>query len=287
MKYRFISDHRFEFGVEKMCRVLKVSRSGYYSWRGRGKSVRQLKNKRLLGEITESYERNRKVYGSPRITEDLLANGIECSENRVARLMRINGIAVEPKRKFKVSTDSRHSLPVAENLLKQDFTADAPDRVWVSDITYIWTTHGWLYLAVILDLFSRKVVGWSMSELLTQEIVTDALIQAIWRRKPKAGLIFHSDRGSQYASKAFRDLLGEYSFLQSMSGKGNCYDNAVAESFFHTLKTEEVYLGKYDTRSEARQSVFDYIEMFYNRTRRHSTLGYLSPFDFEEMANAA
>ncbi len=287
MKYGFIDGHRSEHRVEKMCRVLKVSKSGYYAFRGRGKSRRQLENERLLGEIRNAHTGSRRVYGSPRITEELQSNGIECSENRVARLMRANGIAAKMKRKFKATTDSGHNLPVAENLLKQDFTADAPDRVWVSDITYIWTTEGWLYLAVILDLFSRRVVGWAMSDTITQDIVISAFLQAVWRRKPKTGLIFHSDRGSQYAAKDFRNLLAEHGFLQSMSGKGNCYDNAVAESFFHTLKTEVIYHEKYLTRNQARLSIFEYIEVFYNRVRKHSTLGYRSPWEFETKGKVA
>lgn len=287
MKYWFIESHRSEHRVEKMCRVLKVSRSGYYAFRGRGKSMRQLDNERILAAIREAHKESRKIYGSPRITDSLRDGGIRCSENRVARLMRANGIAAKMKRKFKATTDSTHNLPVAKNLLNRQFKVDKPNRVWVSDITYIWTTEGWLYLAVVLDLFSRQIVGWAMSDRITQDIVMNAFSQALWRRKPKAGLMFHSDRGSQYAAGGFRNLLTGRGFIQSMSRKGNCYDNAVAESFFHTLKTEVIYHEKYLTRNQARQSIFEYIEMFYNRKRKHSTLGYRSPWEFEQEAKVA
>ena len=186
-----------------------------------------------------------------------------------------------------ITTNSSHNLPVAKNLLNRQFKVDNPNRVWVSDITYIWTTEGWLYLAVILDLFSRQVVGWAMSDRITQDIVINSFLQAVWRRKPDAGLMFHSDRGSQYAADGFRSLLAGCGFIQSMSRKGNCYDNAVAESFFHTLKTEVIYHEKYLTRDQARRSIFEYIEVFYNRKRKHSTLGYRSPWEFEQEAKVA
>jgi len=287
MKYMFIEERRSEFGVEKMCLALKVSKSGYYAFRGRGKSRRVSENELLLSRIKEIHEKSRKTYGSPRVTDELKDEGIECGENRVARLMRQNGIAAKSKRRFRITTNSRHNLPVAENLLNQQFRVDGPNKVFVSDITYIWTTEGWLYLAVILDLFSRKIVGWAMSDRITQDIVINAFLMAVWRRKPEAGLIFHSDRGSQYAANDFRGLLDQHGFIQSMSGKGNCYDNAVAESFFHTLKTEVIYHEKYLTRDQARQSVFEYIEVFYNRVRKHSTLGYCSPWEFEQAAKVA
>jgi len=217
----------------------------------------------------------------------LRARGIRCGKNRVARLMRENGIMAKTKRRFKITTDSKHNLPIAENLLGQDFTADAPNKTWTGDITYVWTRQGWMYLAVVLDLFNREIVGWSMRKRITKDIVTKALAMAIQRKRPQAGLIFHSDRGSQYASNEFRKLLEEHHFVQSMSGKGNCYDNAVTESFFHTLKTELVYFERYKTRSEARQGIFEYIEIFYNRVRRHSYLGYVSPVDFGKLPMAA
>ena len=282
-----MDQHRSTHGVQKMCLVIGASRSGYYRWKKQPQSNRQKDNDKILMEIRESHKNSRRAYGSPRITEDLQAKGTKCSENRVARLMKIHGIVGKATKKFKVTTNSKHTLPVAENLLKQNFEAAKPNTVWISDITYVPTLEGWLYLAVILDLFSRQVVGWAMSDRLTSGFVVRALSQAIGRRHPASRCIFHSDRGIQYASTDFRDILRAYGFIQSMSRKGNCYDNAVAESFFHTLKTEHVYDYRYETRAEARQCIFEYIEMFYNRQRRHSALGYLSPVSFELKAMAA
>jgi len=287
MKYWFIDQHCSLYGVQKMCRVLEVSRSGYYGWKRQPQGKRQKENEQILMEIRESHKNSRRAYGSPRITEDLQANGTKCGENRVARLMKNNGIVGKAKKKFKATTNSRHNLPIAENVLNQNFTAKEPNTVWVSDITYVPTLEGWLYLVVILDLFSRQVVGWAMSDRLTSGFVVKALYQAIGRRQPSSGCILHSDRGVQYASSDFRDTLKAFGFIQSMSRKGNCYDNAVAESFFHTLKTEHVYEYRYETRAEARQSIFDYIEMFYNRQRRHSALGYRSPASYELEAMVA
>jgi len=287
MKYWFMDQHRSTHGVQKMCLVIGASRSGYYRWKKQPQSNRQKDNDTILMEIRESHKNSRRTYGSPRITEDLQAKGTKCSENRVARLMKIHGIVGKATKKYKVTTNSKHTLPVAENLLKQNFEAAKPNTVWISDITYVPTLEGWLYLAVILDLFSRQVVGWAMSDRLTSGFVVRALSQAIGRRHPASRCIFHSDRGIQYASTDFRDVLRAYGFIQSMSRKGNCYDNAVAESFFHTLKTEHVYDYRYETRAEARQSIFEYIEMFYNRQRRHSALGYRSPVLFELEAMVA
>jgi len=287
MKYWFVDQHRSWHGVQRMCRVIGASRSGYYRWRRQPQSKRQKDNEKILMEIRESHKNSRRAYGSPRITEDLQAKGMRCSENRVARLMKIHGIVSKVKKKFKATTNSKHNLPVAENILNQDFVTKKPNAIWASDITYIATLEGWLYLVVILDLYSRQVVGWSMSDRLTADFVIKALYQAIGRRRPASGCIFHSDRGVQYASADFRDVLKAYGFIQSMSRRGNCYDNAVAESFFHTLKTEHVYEYRYETRTEAVQSVFEYIEMFYNRIRRHSALGYRSPVSFELEAMAA
>ena len=236
MKYWFMNQHCSSHGVQKMCRVLGVSRSGYYRWKRQPQSKRHKENEKILMEIRESHKNSRRAYGSPRITKDLQATGTKCSENRVARLMRNNGIVGKAKKKFKATTNSKHNLPVAENLLKQNFAAQKPNTVWVSDITYIWTLEGWLYLAVILDLYSRQVVGWAMSDRLTSDFVIKALYQAIGRRNPGSCCIFHSDRGVQYASAGFRDVLNSHGFIQSMSRKGNCYDNAVAESFFPYLK---------------------------------------------------
>jgi len=281
MKYWFIDQHRSSHRVQKMCIVIGASRSGYYRWKRQPQSKRQMENEKILMEIRQSHKNSHMTYGSPRIILDIKANGIKCSKNRVARLMKKNGITGKAKKKFKATTDSKHNLPVADNLLKQNFTATKPNTVWVSDITYIWTLEGWLYIAVIIDLYSRQVVGWAMSDRLTSDFVITALYQAIGRRNPKTCCIFHSDRGVQYASADFRNVLKGHDFIQSMSRKGNCYDNAVAESFFHTLKIEHVYGHRYETRADARQSIFNYIEIFYNRQRRHSALGYLSPVSFE------
>ena len=287
MKYWFMDQHSSTHGVQKMCRIIGASRSGYYQWKIQPQSRRQKENEKILMEIKESHKNSRRAYGSPRIVEDLKAKGMKCSENSVARLMKIHGIVGKAKKRFKATTNSNHALPVAENLLNQNFTAEKPNTVWLSDITYVPTLEGWLYLVVILDLFSRQIVGWAMSDRLTSGFVVKALYQAIGRRHPGSGCIFHSDRGIQYASTDCRDVLMAYGFIQSMSRKGNCYDNAVAESFFHTLKTELVYDYRYETRAEARQSIFEYIEMFYNRKRRHSALGYRSPISFELEAMAA
>jgi len=282
MKYQFIENHRSAFAVEKMCRSLQISKSGYYSWRTRPKSNRDQANEKLDHHIRTIYQQSKGTYGSPRITGALNNQNIDCSENRVARRMRKNNIKAKTKKRFKVTTHSKHTHPIAENLLGQDFTAQRPDQVWASDITYLWTREGWLYLAVILDLFSRRIVGWSLSHRLGQELVLNAFQQALWRRRPGPGVIFHSDRGVQYACTALRNLLQQHKFIQSMSGKGNCYDNAVVESFFHTLKTELVYFETYYTREDAQNSVFEYMETYYNRTRLHSTLNYCSPVEFEQ-----
>jgi putative transposase len=282
MKYQFIENHRSAFAVEKMCRSLQISKSGYYSWRTRPKSNRDQANEKLDHHIRTIYQQSKGTYGSPRITGALNNQNIHCSENRVARRMRKNNIKAKTKKRFKVTTHSKHTHPIAENLLGQDFTAQRPDQVWASDITYLWTREGWLYLAVILDLFSRRIVGWSLSHRLGQELVLNAFQQALWRRRPGPGVIFHSDRGVQYACTALRNLLQQHKFIQSMSGKGNCYDNAVVESFFHTLKTELVYFETYYTREDAQNSVFEYMETYYNRTRLHSTLNYCSPVEFEQ-----
>ena len=287
MKYWFMDQHSSSHGVQKMCRVIRASRSGYYRWKKQPQSKRQQENEKILIGIRESHKNSGRAYGSPRIADDLRENGAKCGENRVARIMRANGIVGKAKKKFKATTNSNHNLPVAENLLDQDFVAERPNTKWVADITYVWTMEGWLYLAVVLDLFSRQVVGWAMSDHLKSGFVIEALRQAVGRRDPDPGCIFHSDRGVQYACEDFRAELKTNGFIQSMSRKGNCYDNAVAESFFHTLKTEHVYDYRYETRAEARQSIFVWIEMVYNRRRKHSALGNRSPVSFELMALAA
>lgn len=283
MRYHFIAAHRRLFRVEKMCRVLKVSRSGYYGWLKRPESRRSQENRFLLWEIKVVHERNRKTYGSPRVTAELRAQGVVCSENRVARLMRVNGIRAKTKRKFKATTDSKHRLPVAPNLLERQFSVDHPNQVWLSDITYVWTAEGWLYLAGVLDLYSRMVVGWSMGARLTSRLTVDALTQAIGRRRVQPGLLHHSDRGSQYAAGDYQCLLLQHGMICSMSRKGDCYDNAVMESFFATLKRELVLCERFATRDDAKAKIFEYIEVFYNRQRRHSSLGYQSPVEFERM----
>ncbi len=282
-----MDQHSSAHGVQKMCRVIKASRSGYYRWKKQPQSKRQKENEKILMGIRESHNNSGKAYGSPRITDDLREAGTMCGENRVARIMKANGIVGKAKKKFKATTNSRHNLPVAENLLEQNFVAERPNTKWVGDITYVWTMEGWLYLAVILDLYSRQVVGWAMSDRLKSDFVIEALRQAIGRRNPGPGCILHSDRGIQYASDDFRTVLKANGFIQSMSRKGNCYDNSVAESFFHTLKTEHVYDYRYETRAEARQSIFVWIEMVYNRRRKHSALGNRSPVSFELMALVA
>lgn len=284
MRYRFICDHHREFRVRKMCEVLGVSRSGYYSWRDRPESRRSRANRALLPQIRLVHRRSRKTYGSPRMTEELHAQDIPCGENRVAHLMRRHGIRGQGKRKYRVTTNSRHHLPVAPNLLAREFIVDRPDTVWVSDITYIWTSEGWLYLAGVVDLYSRLVVGWSMSHRITKQLTLDALNQAIGRRHPPPGLMHHSDRGSQYAAGDYRNLLTNHQMICSMSRKGDCWDNAPMESFFASLKTELVYRERFATRAEAKAKIFEYIEVFYNRERRHSSLGFKSPVDFEQSA---
>lgn len=265
-----------------MCRVLEVSRSGYYGFKNRRQSQRKIDNAKLLLEIERVYYEHRKNYGSPRIWDQLHnKEQLRCSENRVARIMRENGIAAVGKRKFRVTTNSKHHHPVWDNILNRQFTVNQPNVIWVSDITYVWTLEGWLYVAVVIDLFSRKIVGLAMGKTITAELIQRAINQAILRRNPSNGLIFHSDRGSQYASNDFKEILAKNKFVGSMSKKGDCWDNAVAESFFHTLKVELIHRNKFTNRKEAKQMIFEYIEMYYNRKRSHSTLGYLSPAEYE------
>jgi transposase InsO family protein len=270
-----------------MCEVLEVSRSGFYAWQKRSESDRTKRHQKLLSEMKTIHgDRDMRSYGSPRMHRELVARGENCSENTVAKLMREHGMRASSSRKFRVTTDSNHSLPVAQNVLDREFQQESADRVWLADITYVWTREGWLYLACVLDAYSRKVVGWSMSERITKDLVLESLRMALGRRRPdrQARLLHHSDRGSQYASAAFQKLLRDENITCSMSRKGNCWDNAMMESFFATLKKERLHQEDYATRSEARASVFDYIERFYNRLRRHSALGYLSPEQFEQAA---
>jgi putative transposase len=283
MKFRFMETQRSAFGVGKMCRCLGISRSGYYAWRSRGGSRRRMSDLSLLVRIRQIHRQSRQTYGCLRITAELKAEGVGCSKNRVARIMKENQIQVRRKKKFKVTTQSGHGRPVPPNRLGDDRQVHAPDRVWVSDLTYIWTREGWLYLAVIIDLYNRQVVGWSAGARITHVLVVEALRQALKRRRPAPGLIFHSDRGRQYIAKEVVKLMDNYGLVQSMGRKGNCFDNAEVESFFHTLKTEWINWHDYETRREGRQSLFDYIDLFYNCSRRHSSLRYLSPMDFEKL----
>jgi putative transposase len=284
VKYAFMAAHREEFHVRPMCRVLRASSSGFHEWLTRQRSRREVEDARLLGRIKEIFKASGKTYGSRRIQGRLRQEGEMCSRKRIVRLMRVAGIWPKTRRKFKPTTDSKHNLPVAENLLDRDFTPAGPNQAWVSDITCVWTGEGWLYLAVVIDLFNRGLVGWSMSERINRHLVVDALTMAVGRRSPSVGLIHHSDRGSQYASHDYQKLLRHHRMLCSMSKKGDCWDNAVAESFFGSLKTELIHHRSYRTRKEARRDIFEYIEVFYNRVRLHSTLGYLSPVQFEAAA---
>jgi len=282
VRYAFVRDHRAEFSVVIQCRVLGVSRGGFYAWLRRPESRRARENRDLVQRIRRIHQGRRRTYGSPRVHGALATEGVRCGENRVARLMRVHGIRAIYRRKFRRTTDSEHPHPVAPNLLDQKFSsATEPNAYWVADITYVWTEEGWLYLAAVLDLFSRRVVGWSMSSRLSRLLVIDAVRMALGRRRPGPGLVHHSDRGSQYASGDFQSVLVKYGIVCSMSRKGNCYDNAVMESFFRTFKIECVYPRSYRTRAEARADIFDYIERFYNTERLHSSLGYLSPVEFE------
>jgi len=260
---------------------LEVSKSGYYAWKMRGKSSRAIDNEKLTVKIRQVFEENAENYGSPRIWKELDKINIECSENRVARLMRINKLVAVQKRKFRATTDSKHNFPIAPNILCRNFTTDSPNRVWVADMTYIWTWEGWLYLAFVLDLFHRGVVGLAMMARMTVELTQNALKQAIMRCNPPAGLIHHSDRGSQYAAWDYQGLLKNRGIIPSMSRKGDCWDNAVSESFVHTLKVEKINRYRFRTREDAKQTAFEYVWSYYNRKRSHSSLGYMSPFEYE------
>jgi len=284
VRYRFVQGQLGQFPVAALCRVMHVTRSGYYAWQRREPSERQKQDETLLDSIRQFFERSKRTYGSPRILRDLREAGLACGKHRVARLMRQSGLRSVIAPRFRTTTDSRHSLPVAQNLLDRDFAAPAANRKWASDITYLGTGQGWLYLAVVLDLFSRRVVGWSMQATLDRSLVLGALESAFGHRRPEAGLIHHSDRGSQYASADFQARLKGQGVLCSMSRRGNCWDNAAVESFFGTLKQELVNRCRFVTRQQARQEVFEYIEVWYNRQRRHSSLGYVSPAEFERQA---
>ena len=273
-----------EFSVDLLCKLLEVSKSGYYEYRKRDDSKKLAAELSLVRKIEEIHHGSRKTYGSPRVFAVLKGLGEPCGKTKVERLMKKNKIRAKTKRKFRVTTDSKHKLPVVSNLLDRNFSPNNPNEVWASDITYIWTREGWLFLAVVVDLFSRQVVGWSLHKRMPKELVLSALRQAYFRRKPGPGLIFHSDRGSQYCSQEFRQQLDVYGMIQSQSRKANCWDNACVESFFHTLKTEAIYHEDFKTRTQAETMIFEWVEAFYNRKRLHSTLGYKTPVDFERLA---
>ncbi len=281
MTYGFMEEHRGLYRIATMCSVLRASRSGYYAWRTRRPSRRRIDNEELLGHIRQVHRQSRRLYGSPRITVELREQGLTCGKNRVARIMKAHGICGEvKKRRFRRTTDSRHEYALAANLL---VGRRQTERVWASDITFVPTSEGWLYVAVVMNVKSRRVLGLSMSETLSQELASAALRDAAGRQHPAAGLIHHSDRGRQYASYAYQALLKEYGMIPSMSRSGNCYDNAYMESFWGTLKTELVHGERYRSRLQARLSIFEYVEVFYNRQRRHSALGYRSPEQYERL----
>ena len=286
MRFAFIHDHQADFPVGLLCKVLKVSRSGFYAWTQRPASVQAERRTQLVDRIRVVHTQAREVYGSPRVHRELKAQGVACCVNTVAKLMQQAEIRSKARRAFVVkTTDSRHHHPVAENTLAREFYPGTPDTVWASDITYIPTAQGWTYLAVVIDLCTRMVVGWATATHLRAELACDALRMALTQRRPRSELLHHSDRGVQYASDAYQTLLAKHGIEVSMSRRGNCWDNAVAESFFSTLKRELTHHESYRDRSEAHRSLFDYIEIFYNRQRQHSTLGYRSPADYQAHIN--
>ncbi len=283
MRFEFVKAHSHEFRVEKMAQVLGISRCGYYEYLKMVPSQRAVENQEFIKEIKKVYKSSRGTYGSPRVHAGMKKQGKACSRKRVAKLMKQENIQAKMRKKWKVTTQlSKKAVTIAPNYLEQNFSVEAPDKVWVSDITYVATQEGWLYVAVVLDLFSRRVVGLGMGDRLETDLVLKAFNQALYNRAIGQDLMHHSDRGCQYTSKEFKELACRHGITLSMSAKGRCYDNAVAESFFHTLKTEEIHLCNYRMREEAKNSIFEYIEVFYNRKRLHSTLGYTSPVDFEK-----
>jgi transposase InsO family protein len=266
--------------------MFSIERSGYYAWLKRKPGIRAKLNEELDKKIIRIFNKHQSRYGAKRITDELRESGETCSKNRVARRMKHLGLRAKAKKKFKVTTDSKHNLPVAPNLLNRDFTAHAPNQKWCGDISYVWTDEGWMYLAVVIDLYSRAVIGWSIQPTMSRQLVCDSLMMALWRRGFPRGVLFHSDRGSQYCSHDYQKMLKSFGFICSMSRKGNCWDNAVAESFFHSMKTELIYTERYATRENAKQSIFQYIEVYYNRLRRHSTIGSIAPEVFENQCKS-
>jgi putative transposase len=287
MRFVFIEAEKANYPVRMLCRIMHVSRSGFYAWCERPESRRCIEDRRLTALIRSAHRNSRKCYGSPRVHRELIDQGISVGRHRVARLMRQDGLRGKRRRRFRVTTDSAHKHPVAPNVLARNFAPDGPNAVWASDLTYLWTNEGWLYLCVILDLYSRRVIGWSMSSRMSSEMVGEAFKMATTTRDVLPGrLVYHTDRGVQYASRAFRKTLEAWRFTPSMSRKGNCWDNAVVESFFATLKIECIRDEELKTRAQTRNLVFQYIEGFYNTKRRHSFLGYISPAEYEKINSA-
>lgn len=286
MKFGFIAKHRGVWPASWLCEALGVSRSGFHAWLGRAPSARARSDEMLGAKVRASFIASYRTYGARRVWHDVLAEGQSCGLHRIERLMRQQALKARPRRRGLPKDDGQSSV-IAENVLDRQFSAEAPNRKWVADFTYIWTAEGWLYVAAVIDLFSRRVVSWSMSATMTAQLVTDALMMAIWRRGKPDALLHHSDQGSQYTSEQFQRLMADNGVTCSMSRSGNVWDNAAMESFFSSLKTERIARKTYRTRNQAKAEVFDYIERFYNTTRRHSTLGYLSPVDFERQANVA
>ncbi len=281
MKYAWIKQHSLDYPVTALCQFMTVSRSRYYEWFDSPKTEREKENEELIEILKVLFEKGRGLYGTRRLKKKFAEQGLVVSRRRIGRLMNQAGLWCKTKKKFKVTTDSKHNKPIAPNLLERQFTASQPDHYYVGDITYIYTQEGWLYLAVVMDLFSRKIVGWSMDSRMKAQLVNDALLMAIWNRNPDKGLVWHTVRGSQYASDSHRAILKEHHITQSMSRKGDCWDNAVSESFFHTLKTELIHHCQFKTRQDTKQTIFEYIEVFYNREKIHSANDYLSPVDYE------
>jgi transposase InsO family protein len=287
MRFSFIEAQKAVFSINLMCKVLRVARSGYYAWRGREESARARRDRQLAVKIRAFHEASRGTYGSPRILDDLKDDGETVGRKRVARIMRQEDLTGQVPRQYRRTTDSKHNLPVAENIVDRNFDPKAPNQVWAADITYIRTWEGWLYVAVVLDLFSRRVVGWAIADHMRTELVLDAFMMAVEQRRPFAGLVHHSDRGSQYASHAYQDALGAHDMVCSMSRKGDCWDNSVVESFFGTLKEDLIHRHSWPTKSQAKRAIAEYIICFYNSHRRHSYIDNISPIEYEMRAFAA
>ena len=288
MKFAFIAKHRGIWPADWLCGALGVSRGGFYAWLTRPRSARARADEEVARKVRTSFLASGRTYGARRVLRDVIAEGVPCGLHRIERLMRLQGLRARPRRRrLPLDLGERQAGAVAPNTLNRTFEADAPNRKWIADFTYIWTAEGWLYVAAVIDLFSRRVVGWAMNATMTAQLVADALIMAVWRRGKPDALLHHSDRGSQYTSEPFQKLLADHGIACSMSRCGNCWDNAAMESFFSSLKTERTARKTYRTRDEARADVFDYIERFYNPKRRHSTIGYVSPMEFERNVGLA